>query len=84
MFIPFGAFTIVSVVVFSLAAYLLDYSRAYLYGWFFGLALPLNILLDEAFGISFPLATAVSSAIMVLIGLILFVRFVQTHPVQEM
>jgi len=83
IYIPFAAFTIFSVVVFSLAAYLLDYSRLYLYGWLFGLAMPLNILLDERFGISYPWATAVFSAIMVLIGLVLFIRFVQTHPVQE-
>jgi len=84
IYIPFAAFTIFSVVVFSLAAYLLDYPRLYLYGWFFGLAMPVNILLDEQFGISYPWATAVFSAIMVLIGLVLFIRFVQTHPVQEL
>ncbi len=84
IFVPFGLFAVMSVIVFSLGAYLLDYSRAYLYGWFFGLSMPLNILLDEMFGITFPWATAVFSAIMVLIGLVLFVRFMQTHPVQEM
>ncbi|MCP4357054.1 MAG: hypothetical protein GY796_03430 [Chloroflexi bacterium] len=82
-FVPLGLIAVVPIVVFSVAAYLLDFSRAYLYGWFFGLALPLNVLLDERFGISFPLATAVFSAVMVLIGLVLFVHFLQTHPLNR-
>ena len=83
LLVPFAAFTVLSVVVFSLAAYWLDFSRLYLYGWLFGLAMPINIMLDELFGITFPWATAVFSAIMVLIGLVLFVRFVRTHPVHH-
>ncbi len=83
IFVPFALFAVLSVVIFSVAAYLLDYPRAYLYGWFFGLSMPLNILLDELFGISLPLATALFSAVMILIGLILFVRFLQTHPIVD-
>lgn len=83
IFIPFALFAVVSVVVFSVAAYLLDYPRAYLYGWFFGLSMPLNILLDELFGISLPLVTALFSAVMIFIGLVLFVRFLQTHPIVD-
>ena len=83
IFVPFALFAALSVVIFSVAAYLIDYPRAYLYGWFFGLSMPLNILLDELFGISLPLATALFSAVMILVGLVLFVRFLQTHPIVD-
>jgi hypothetical protein len=81
--VPFGLFLVNAVVVFSLIAYYYDYSRAYLYGWFYGLAYPLNIALDEVFGIRFPLFSLVFSTIMIGIGLILFVRFMRTHPLVE-
>lgn len=78
--IPFGLFLVNAVVVFSLLAYYLDYTRAYVYGWFFGLAYPLNIALDEAFGIGFPWFSLAFAALMIGIGLVLFVRFMRTHP----
>lgn len=78
--IPFGLFLVNAVVVFSLIGYYYDYSRAYLYGWFYGLAYPLNIALDELFGIRFPLFSLLFSTIMVGIGLVLFIRFMRTHP----
>lgn len=82
--IPFNLFTVVAVVVFSLAAYFLDFSRAYLYGWFFGLATPLNLMIREETGITAPVMTLVFSCIMVAIGLVLFARFMQTHPLLDM
>ena len=81
--IPFILFLVNAVVVFSLIGYYYDYSRAYLYGWFYGLAYPLNIALDEMVGIRFPLFSLLFSTIMVGIGLVLFVRFMRTHPLVE-
>jgi archaellum biogenesis protein FlaJ (TadC family) len=78
-----GLFLITAVTIFSLMAYYLNYSRAYLYGWFFGLAFPLNILVDELFGITFPLGSLLFLSIMVLIGIVLFIRFLNTHPMPE-
>lgn len=78
--IPFNLFTVVAVVVFSLAAYFLDFPRAYLYGWLFGLATPLNLMIREQMGITAPVMTLLFSFIMIAIGLVLFVRFMQTHP----
>lgn len=75
-----GVFLAVSVIAASVIGYLTDFPRAVLYGWFFGLAFPLNIWLDNQFGITFPLATVLFAAIMIAIGLILFVRFLQRHP----
>ena len=82
--LPLGVFTIVSVIVFSVAAYLTEFTRAYVYGWFFGLTMPLNVLIWETSNITFPVVTALFSTIMVLIGLVLFVRFLQTHPLVDM
>ncbi len=76
----FGLSLITAVTIFSLMAYYLDFSRAYVYGWFFGLAFPLNILMDEWFGITFPVGSLVFSSIMMVIGIVLFVRFINTHP----
>jgi hypothetical protein len=81
--IPFGLFLVNAVVVFSLIAYYYDYTRAYLYGWFYGLAYPLNIALDELFGIRFPVFSLLFSIIMVGIGLVLFIRFMRTHPLVD-
>ena len=81
--IPFALFLVNAVVVFSLIGYYYDYSRAYVYGWFFGLAYPLNIALDELYGIRFPLFSLLFSTIMVGIGLVLFIRFMRTHPLVE-
>lgn len=82
--IPFNLFTVVAVVVFSLAAYFLDFTRAYLYGWLFGLATPLNLMIGEQMGITVPVMTLLFSFIMISIGLVLFVRFMQTHPLLVM
>jgi hypothetical protein len=81
--IPFALFLVNAVVVFSLIGYYYDYSRAYLYGWFYGLAYPLNIALDELFGIRFPFFSLLFSTIMVAVGVVLFVRFMRTHPLVE-
>lgn len=78
--VPFAIFAVNAVVVFSLIAYYYDFSRAYLYGWFYGLAYPLNIWLDKAFGIWLPLFSLAFSLIMVGVGLVLFVRFLRSHP----
>ncbi len=77
----FGLSLITAVTIFSLMAYYLDYSRAYVYGWFFGLAFPLNILMDEWLGITFPVGSLIFSSILMGIGIVLFVRFLNTHPV---
>ena len=78
---PFALFLVTAVTVFSLGAYYMDFTRAYVYGWFYGLAFPLNILLVEMLDITIPLVTILFSTIMVGIGLYLFIQFVRTHPV---
>ncbi|MCA9928126.1 MAG: hypothetical protein KC419_06600 [Anaerolineales bacterium] len=76
----FGLFLITAVLVFSFMAYNMDYTRAYLYGWFYGLAFPLNILMDELFSSTFPLGTVLFSTIMIIIGLVMLTRFLRKYP----
>ncbi len=74
-----GVFGIQSIVVFSLGAYFLDYSRAYLYGWFYALALPITFWLMDA-GIYVPVGALLFAAVMILMGTVLFVRFLRDYP----
>jgi len=78
--IPAGAFGVNAVVVFSLITYYLDYSRAYVYGWFYALAFPVTILLAQYLDIIFPVAYVVPAGVMILIGAVLFVRFLRQYP----
>ena len=78
--VPAGVFGVNAVVVFSLGAYFLDYYRAYGYGWLYALAFPANIVLAERAGITFPVAYFLSAGIMVLIGVVLFLRFLRDYP----
>lgn len=79
--IPSGVFGVNAVVVFSLGAYFLDFHRAYVYGWLYALAFPASIMLAEHAGITFPVAYAVSAGIMILVGMILFFRFLRDYPI---
>jgi hypothetical protein len=83
--LPFGIFGINAVIVFSLGAYYLDYTRAYLYGWFFALAFPGDIMVVEQLDLTFPLVSVSLSAVMVTIGLVFFIRFLREtpKPIQE-
>ena len=80
--VPFGIFAVNSVVVFSLGAYYMDYSRAYYYGWFFALAFPGDIMVAEYLDMTFPLVSSSLSTVMVVIGLFYFIRFLRETPQQ--
>jgi len=79
--IPFGMFGLTSVVVFSLGAYYLDYTRAYLYGWCYALAFPAGIFLDNYTIFGFLLSYLFFSAIMLVPGMVLLIRFLRDYPV---
>jgi len=78
---PLGLFGITSIVVFSLGAWYLDYTRAYLYGWCYALAFPVGIFLQNSTIFGFLISYAVFSLVMIVPGIILLVRFVREHPV---
>lgn len=71
------------VIVFSLAAYYLDFGRLYVYGLLYAAAFPLAVVLTEHWGAAagFLVAYALSAAPMTLVGLALFVRFLREYAV---
>ena len=69
-------------VIFSLGAYFLDFSRLYLIGVMYALPVPLDIALDEFAGIDIGFAVfAAPAAVILFIGTVLFIRFLRDYPV---
>jgi hypothetical protein len=73
-------FLVNCVVVFGAMAYFMEHARLYLYGWFYGLSLFLSEWLRPVTG--YPLFWAVIpfSVVMVVIGSVLFARFLRDYP----
>jgi hypothetical protein len=74
-------------VAFSLAAYLLDIVRLYIYGLLAGLATVGGEWLYINWGFShhgFPVAFGTTAGIMILVGLVLFFRLLIKYPPQSM
>jgi hypothetical protein len=78
--IPAGIFGVQVIVIFSLLAFFLDLSRLYLYGWLYALVFPGRIISLEYLGIPDFIAVLVPAAVMVTIGVVLFVRFLRRYP----
>jgi len=68
---------------FSLAAYFLDFNRLYLYGPLYAISLPTRIILKQspALGSISLIVYFVSGGVMVLIGTVLFIRFLHDYPI---
>jgi hypothetical protein len=64
-------------LIFGLGSYFTDFIRGYLIGALYALAFGGAILLGE------PILFALCGAIIVLLGLVVFVRFLRAHPVPE-
>jgi len=85
--IPFPLFVwpVQTIVIFGLAAYFLDVPRFYAYGVLYGLPLPLGLALAKNTDLtglsSMAITFGVAVGVMVLIGVILFVRFLREYPV---
>ena len=68
---------------FSVGAYFLDFPRLYLYGALLALCLPVGEVLFRYAGVAhhgWPATFGVSAAVMLLIGVTLFARFVHKYP----
>jgi len=74
-----------TIIVFGLAAYFLDVPRFYAYGVLYGLPFPAGVLLVKNTDItvigSMAIAYSVPVGVMVLIGVVLFIRFLRNYPV---
>jgi hypothetical protein len=76
-----AAWVVNAIVVFSLGAYFLDFSRLYLIGVMYALPVPLDILLDELAGIDLSfIAFGVPAMVILIIGLVVFTRFLRDYP----
>lgn len=78
------ALGLIFLIGFSTAAYFLDFSRLYIYGLLVGIAPPVGEWLYKNMGAThhgFPITFGFLSGLMVLIGLIIFGRFLRNNPV---
>ncbi len=78
---PLVLFGGMSIAVFSLGAWYLDYTRAYLYGWCYALAFPIGIWLQDSTEFGFLISYVFFALVMIVPGIIILIRFVRDHPV---
>ncbi|UCE20792.1 MAG: hypothetical protein JSV46_00720 [Candidatus Aminicenantes bacterium] len=71
-----------ALIVFSLAAYFMDFTRLYLYAFLFGVSLPLTFWLKDNDVLAYPSLYVFSftAGPMLVIGWILFFRFLRQYP----
>jgi hypothetical protein len=81
------AFSAIALICFSTAAYYLDFPRLYAYGMLTALSPLAGQILYETWGAShhgFPITFGISSAVMIAIGICLFIRFLLAYPLNDM
>jgi hypothetical protein len=78
----FPAIWMVNVLVlFSLGAYFLDFKRLYLIGVMYALPVPVDMMLKEFAHLRLAfIAFGVPAAVILIMGLVVFVRFVRDYP----
>ena len=70
-----------AIVVFSLGAYFLDFSRLYLVGVMYALPVPLDIMFRKLTDVDLSfMAFGVPAAVILFVGLVMFVRFLREYP----
>ncbi|MGD2057376.1 MAG: hypothetical protein PVF85_13085 [Anaerolineales bacterium] len=67
-------------LVFSGLGYIAGVTRLYFYGWMLGLANLASVYMEHKAGWTFMLPLAIAAGIILLIGVILFTRFIQRYP----
>lgn len=76
-------FSLILLIGFSLTAYLLDLTRFYIYGAMNSLAVIVGELLYQFAGAShhgFPVAFGVTSSVMIIVGIVLLIKFINKYP----
>lgn len=70
-----------SIIVFSLLAYYMDFTRLYLYGMLFALPVPFDMAIKQFTGLNLsPIAFAVPGIAMLTVGIVYLVRFLHDYP----
>ncbi|UCH61675.1 MAG: hypothetical protein JSU77_07605 [Fidelibacterota bacterium] len=76
-----GIYTANMLIVFSLGAYFLNFTRLYLIGVMYAIPVPLDIIFHELADIDITAVAVGAPAVAVLlIGIVLFVRFLREYP----
>ncbi|RLC31073.1 hypothetical protein DRH13_03535 [Candidatus Woesebacteria bacterium] len=75
-------FGIQVLIVFSLAAYFMDFTRLYLYAFLFAVSMPITFWLKKNAALTYPslYVFSLTAGPMLVIGWILFVRFLRQYP----
>jgi len=76
-------FGLAVILLFSFLAYALEQPRMYLYGVLLGLSLPFDVVLEHTTGWDFPLGLFPVGIVMLVVGIVSFVRFLRDHPFPE-
>jgi hypothetical protein len=81
--IPAYVWAVQAIVVFSLGAYFLDVSRFYAYGMLYAIPVPVGVVLLQNTGLPglMFLPIGVSGGVMVIIGVVLFIRFLRDYRI---
>jgi drug/metabolite transporter (DMT)-like permease len=76
------AWVINSVIIFSLLAYYMDFTRLYLYGVLFALPVPVDMAIKQFTNLNLNhVAFAVPGIAMLIVGTVLLVRFLRDYPI---
>lgn len=82
--IPLAAviFGVQVLLVFSIAAYFMDFTRLYLYAFLFAISLPLTFWLKKNAVLTYPSlwVFSLTAVPMLIVGWILFIRFLHQYP----
>lgn len=71
-------------IVFGLGAYFLDFGRLLVIGLMFAAAIPVDVLFHRLWGVDVsPLAFGVPGLLVILMGLVVFTRFLRNYPLPE-
>jgi hypothetical protein len=68
--------------LFSALGYLFGVTRLYFYGWMLGLAYLASVYMEHNAGWTFLTPLAIAAGIILLIGFVLLIRFLQKYPVR--
>jgi len=83
--IPIIIFSIQVLIVFSLAAYFMDFTRLYLYAFLFAVSMPVTFWLKKNTVMTHPTlwVFSLTAVPMLIVGWIQFVRFLRQYPRKE-
>ncbi|MCK4646133.1 MAG: hypothetical protein KAU46_07760 [Candidatus Aminicenantes bacterium] len=83
--LPILIFGIQSLLVFSLMAYFMDFTRLYLYAFLFAISMPLTIWLKRNTTLNYPslLVFTLTTVPILVIGCVVFIQFLNQYPIKK-